>query len=130
MCYGQGHLTREEGGRPYIKEKGVWQSASSITVQGTMCHENAPHDTCVSPQYLREEGIYYQSRDPVMMAGLTKFSPGSINHTCPPRGGTTTRGPRRLCQQISHSQVSFLPLHQYKDEMMERGSDGLEEGKN
>lgn len=60
-----------------------------------------------------------------MMAGLTKFSPGSINHTCPPWGGATTRGPRRLCQQISHSQVSFLQLHQYKDEMMERGSDGF-----
>lgn len=66
-----------------MRESRIWRCVSTITVRGTMRHENVPNGACVSPYNLREEGIYYQGRDPVMMASLTKFSPGPINHVCP-----------------------------------------------
>ncbi|KAK7929668.1 hypothetical protein WMY93_006063 [Mugilogobius chulae] len=57
---------------------------------------DVPGDTGVSPLHSGEEGIYYQARDPAVMAGLTKFSPGSINQErrgeeAPPQGAL--RGP-------------------------------------
>lgn len=62
-----------------IYESMVWKCGSTEIDHSSISHMThvSPHGICV------RMGIYYQVRDPVMMTGLTRFSPGSINHVCP-----------------------------------------------